>query len=402
MGSNSGFEHTLRQEVGLGILPLPLIIQELGLLTLPVCELTDMIISRLADNPLFEVAPSGNIAADWDLELSSPVELADELTGQLVRHPLAADLIPWLDPRGFLSGREDEIAEYIGVDERSLEEALEGIRAEVVPPGLFARNLVHCLLIQLERRGLVEGDGAALLKAAGSLLASGDMKGAAETMGWNERRLGAALRELAQLDPSPGKTALSPPVIPEVALFPGDGRVAVFLENCLPKISLTPLDWEDRRVEELREQGIRLIRDLARRKATKIKLAMAIAKRQRPYLTGTTSAPGPVTLAELAEETERAISTVQRTAASTWAETPRGTLLLETLFSRPLRSRPDMSVAQVREAIKEARSTGMSDRDLSKKMNIPLRTISWHRKKTRPQRFFSQALDILWKENESR
>ena len=82
---------------------------------------------------------------------------------------------------------------------------------------------------------------------------------------------------------------------------------------------------------------------LASRLRTKLRLALLLGARQKAFLVGEEPAPGPLTLREAGNRMGLAPSTVQRAAASTWAVTPRGTLLLCSLTGRGLSARPDMT-----------------------------------------------------------
>ncbi|NCC97355.1 MAG: hypothetical protein EOM02_11005, partial [Synergistales bacterium] len=244
-----------------------------------------------------------------------------------------------------------------------------------------ARDLTHCLLLQLTRMGMEQGDGATLLREASEALVSGGYSQAAISLGWTEKRTKAAMDELSCLDPSPGRIERAHPVVPEVALYPDGIRAAVLLEENLPKIRMTPLEWDDSKIDAMSKEGLKVVKDMARRYATKTAVALALGRIQRSYLTGISPVPGSATLEDVGDRTGYCLSTVQRTASSTWATTPRGTMPLSSLFSRPVRARPDMSVAQLRWAIEKLAAEGHRSSRIAKDLGIPVRTISWHRSK---------------------
>lgn len=385
--------HSPVQRLELQPLPLPILIQELKILTMPLPELTEHLSSKLGDNLIYRVDPPRSIGDwdDWEERLTSQPSIGDDLIVQMAalpslkgkRNSLSRELVDWLDHRGYLAGSEEDIAEDLGLDAESLTEILDQARSSLDPPGIFARNLAHCLLLQLSRMGREQGDGAALLKEASEALSSGGIDQAATSLGWTEKRTKAAMDELSRLDPSPGRTERAHPIVPEVALYPDGIRVAVLLEENLPKIRMTPLEWDDHRIGAMTKDGIKVVKDMARRYATKVAVALALGRIQRSYLTGISPVPGSATLEDVGDRTGYCPSTVQRTASSTWATTPRGTMPLSSLFSRPVRARPDMSVAQLRWAIGERISMGKTDGEIAKELRIPVRTVSWHRYKTK-------------------
>ncbi|HCD71731.1 MAG TPA: hypothetical protein DEQ04_04095, partial [Thermovirga lienii] len=114
---------------------------------------------------------------------------------------------------------------------------------------------------------------------------------------------------------------------------------------------------------------------------TKLRISQFLAKAQKAFLAGESIAPSPLTLKTASRETNYHPSTILRITKTTWALSPVGTIPLEKLLSRPLRAKPTMSVAQLRQAIKEAKPLGISDEALALKLGLPRRTITWHRNK---------------------
>lgn len=382
----------LTQQVRPELLHLPILIQNLRLLTMPVQELVDTAIGELADNPLYEVAPPRSWRESGILDdLPEEPSLEEDLIRQMAqcrplreeRDSLPYELVRYLDHRGYLTDDQEAIADQLELTAERLDFLLERVREIAEPPGLFARDLIHCLSLQLIRSKKEESDGAKILEMAVDLLGKGDPKDAMERLGWSRSRFDRAMEELSRLDPAPGRRTAAQAVIPELELYPDPDRPAVVLAENLPRIYMTPLTWEDDRVASMKDRGLSIIRSIARRNASKLSLAIEIAKRQKNYIMSREEAPYPLTMTEMADRLDRSVSTVQRIASTTWALTPVGTVPLDRFFSRPLRSRPDMSVAQLRSRIEEANRRGMSDSELSRNLGIPRRTISWHRHRRR-------------------
>ncbi|MCF4114264.1 MULTISPECIES: RNA polymerase factor sigma-54 [Dethiosulfovibrio] len=383
----------LTQQVRPELLHLPILIQNLRLLTMPVQELVDAAIGELADNPLYEVSPPRSWRESGILDdLPEEPSLEEDLIRQMAqcrplreeRDSLPYELVRYLDHRGYLTDDQEAIANQLELTAERLDFLLERVREVVEPPGLFARDLIHCLSLQLIRSEKEESDGAKILEMAVDLLGKGDpKKDAMERLGWSRSRFDRAMEELSRLDPAPGRRTAAQAVIPELELYPDPDRPAVVLAENLPRIYMAPLTWEDDRVASMKDRGLSIIRSIARRNASKLSLAIEIAKRQKNYLISREEAPYPLTMTEMADRLDRSVSTVQRIASTTWALTPVGTVPLDRFFSRPLRSRPDMSVAQLRSRIEEANRRGISDSELSRNLGIPRRTISWHRHRRR-------------------
>ena len=183
----------LKQELSLKLLPLPLLIQKLDLLTLPLLELWQTIEQELEQNPFLEleqeeemtteikeeeillpeVLPPGEPADSESYQPSSdyrenedeeekelplpapPPTFNETLISQL--HLLFNDpklirigeyIIYELDENGFLPLSLKEIADALQENEETVRNILSQIQ-RFSPPGLGAHNLQECLLIQL-------------------------------------------------------------------------------------------------------------------------------------------------------------------------------------------------------------------------------------------------------------
>lgn len=383
--------------------PLPLLLPGLDLLTAPLQTLQEELTRQLGQNVLATIRSPMHVTTAsatpdrerWQDNTSAPTTLDDLVARQLCLLPSMKELPPGatslllqgLDPRGyFLSETIPLLRESTGLESDELEALIIEIQNWVEPPGLFAKNLVECLLIQLRRRGREGQDPWVVLESGSDHLARGDLTGLAKHLGWPEARLRKAMEAIRRLDPRPGSSLVSSaPVIPEIAFDPSvEGLTVRLLHENLPRITLEQdlLVYVDQSPFQEQWQSVRhLMTALAMRLRTKLRAARILAKTQEAFLMQETAAPGPVVLEDLAHLMNCHSSTVHRAIGTTWARSPRGTILLADLLSRPLRARPSLSVAQLRNTIAEYRLKGHSDQEISRQLGIPRRTIAWHRKK---------------------
>ena len=394
--------HELKPNLNTKITPLPLILPSLNLLTLPAQALEEELKRQLEDNVLLSVKPSSPAVplssldgdADWIENIPSPVSFEESLSIQL-RVIKSLDglpdeainiLIQGLDSRGYLTEHAAEMfCDLTGMDKEKFHSLLQEIQDTVDPPGLFAQNLQECLLIQLRRKGMEGKDPWLILANGWEHLVNRDIKGLSRLFGWPQERILKALQEIKKLDPNPGADFLSKTqfVIPEVA-FIKDGktlRVHLLHEN-LPQLHLDTELLEHISIPTLRSQWLtakKVLIAFSLRLRTKLRISQFLADAQKAFLLRDTNAPYPMTLSAVAQHTGYHPSTVQRIVKTTWGQTPVGTILLDKLLSRPLKARPDMSVAQLRKAIRDARLSGKSDEKLASELKIPRRTITWHR-----------------------
>lgn len=387
--------------------PLPLLMSRLWMLVAPAADLATVLGEQASGNPLLSVDPPRGLSASGSAPLPGNDEEEEPWEGAIAPPSLEETLIPQLsllpetallgtdgarrlcaclDGRGYLAAPANELAAALEVPGGLLDRVLAKARDAVEPAGLFAKDLADCLLLQIERENPGESDAAKVLNCGRDLLERRDLAGLAERMGWDRARLDRALSTLRRLDPHPGSIfAPTRFVLPELSIgFDREGRLRVrLLVDNLPRICL-----DAELLELLGSSGREPLRHargilfaLASRLRTKLRLALLLGTRQKAFLLGEEAAPAPLTLREAGNRLGLAPSTVQRAAASTWAATPRGTLLLSSLTGRGLSARPGMTVRDLREKVMAGWNAGKSDAELARELAIPSRTVTWHRQR---------------------
>lgn len=380
------------------LVPLPMLLQSLRILAAPARDLQTLLGELAEGNPFLEVLPPAASVAfpgtggGWpllddipdegspDSDIANQLSFLPELTA--VSKGRLEAIAGCLGPSGRLVCVPGELAELAGVSPMQEGSLLRAIQDWVDPPGLFARNLVECLLIQLRRNGEGKSDAWRLIAEAANLLEDGRMEEILERFGWRPQQLERAIARLRRLDPSPGFSPDSAPaVIPELKVQFSEAGVHVsLLEENLPKIVVMLSRFsEESHMRRMMEQARYLEIEYRRRLETKLAVGIVLAVIQKDFLSGSSDSPCSCVLADVAGVLSLHPATVHRTASRTWCVTPCGTVALGSLFSRPLRSRPDISVAQLRRAIRLAGENGMGTSFVAEQLGIPARTIRWHR-----------------------
>ena len=301
----------------------------------------------------------------------------------------AAALPQCLDVNGRLTVADDELAELLGLSPEDASLLLAAVRDWVEPPGLFARDLAECLILQLRRRGEEAGDAATLLREAARDLERGGPSAAMKALGWSEERMDAAILRLRGLDPHPGRVfQRAETVVPELEFSAGpDGSIRTrLLTDRLPRVLLDADLFRHRGTPELAalwRKGRSLLIALAIRTRSRMRVALELARIQGNAIVSSSEPLAPCTLSRVAKAAELHASTVQRIGHTVWALSPRGLLPLSRLFSRPVRSRPDWSVDRLRNEIARRSGNGDTDARIASDLRIPVRTIGWHRLRQR-------------------
>ncbi len=216
------------------------------------------------------------------------------------------------------------------------------------PPGVGARDLQECLLMQIR-----DDDEDAELKRILIRDHFEDMKRnklprVAKAMGIEVARLYEIMHGLATLSMRPGAAYSTGPIRyirPDVVIEWEDGEYLVRLVNDhLPRVGLSTnvrkMLEESRRDPKVREYLKRkidsakwLIEAIAQRQSTLERVVKEIVARQRDYLDFGVNHLRPLKMQEIADALGIHVSTVSRAISDKHAQTPRGIVPLKFFFT---------------------------------------------------------------------
>ncbi|HTT67043.1 MAG TPA: RNA polymerase factor sigma-54 [Gemmatimonadales bacterium] len=220
------------------------------------------------------------------------------------------------------------------------------------PPGVGARDLRECLLLQLKDKGETGSLAYRLLDEAFDDLIAHRWSDLAKRLGLDTAEVQAAADEIAKLDPKPGLRFSSSEgdyIIPDLIVEKIDGKYRVFLNDTnLPRLRLSRAYQEVARdkkkfVGENREfitQRLNsaqwMIQAIEQRRQTMLKVMNFIVDRQHDFFEKGIEHLKPLTLREVAEVINMHESTVSRVTNEKYVQTPRGVLPLKFFFSSAL------------------------------------------------------------------
>jgi RNA polymerase sigma-54 factor len=220
------------------------------------------------------------------------------------------------------------------------------------PPGVCARDLRECLLIQLEERKETESLTYRLVHEAFPDLIAHRWNDLGRRFGTEPAKVQAAADLLARLDPKPGLKYSSGGdgyVIPDLIVEKIDGQYRVFLNDTgVPRLRLSKsyqelardkkkLTTEHREFIASRMNSANwLIQAIEQRRQTMLKVMNFIVDRQRDFFEKGIEYLKPLTLREVAEVINMHESTVSRVTNEKFVQTPRGVLPLKFFFSSAL------------------------------------------------------------------
>ncbi len=220
------------------------------------------------------------------------------------------------------------------------------------PPGVGARDLRECLLIQLGEQADTESLTFRLVHDAFPDLIAHRWNDLAKRFGVEPAAVQSAADELARLDPKPGLKHASQNdgyIIPDLIVEKIAGRYQVFLNDTgMPRLRLSRSYQEIARDKKKMTPENRefiaskmnsanwMIQAIEQRRQTMLKVMNFIVDRQREFFEKGIEYLRPLTLREVAEVINMHESTVSRVTNEKYVQTPRGVLPLKFFFSSAL------------------------------------------------------------------
>ncbi len=291
------------------------------------------------------------------LELSArQAFLADEFVGNISDDGyLACPMEEILRGVNELLVRETEERDSdVDVAPFSIDEMLAMLQIiqELDPPGVGARDLRECLLLQLRSVGLRDALAYRLVEEAFEELIAHRWSELSKRFGISAQDVQGAADEIAKLDPKPGLRFSSGGdnyIIPDLVMDKIDQAYHIFLnDGNLPRLKLSRAYQEIARDKKKFDTESKdfiasklnsanwMIQAIEQRRQTMLKVMHYIVDRQRDFFERGVQALKPLTLREVAESVGMHESTVSRVTNEKFVQTPRGVLPLKFFFSSGL------------------------------------------------------------------
>ena len=349
---------TLTQEQRLQLTPQQLLAARLTALSLD--ELRERVEAECMENPWLEKRHTGGNTRRSPLtyemgERGETLSFYDRLTEQMGEYDLSDHerdileyLIGSLDDNGFITKPLSQIADELEIyHSLSASEEEVGRMLAVLqqfdPPGIGARNLKECLLLQHPSAKL-----RTVFERHWDDFTGKRWDRIQDKMGLTDAEVERLRREVQHLNPRPGNNP-SDPVGRATETIKPDFIVEMDDEGTL-RLSLNQGDVPSLRlsseaddsgseesasfVREYRERGQLFIDALTQRRLTMTAVMKAIIRLQRPFFReGDENLLRPMRLEDVAEKTGLNLSTVSRVTSSKYVETPYGIYPLKWFFS---------------------------------------------------------------------
>jgi RNA polymerase sigma-54 factor len=292
--------------------------------------------------------------------LSSPEGLSSHLLWQLRTSDLqlndlviAEHIIGNLDRNGYLTCSTEEISQAGPFLLDEVERVLSKIQS-LDPPGIAARDLRECLLIQLDNMGLRESLTGRIVDQHLAHLENRRYDAVARAEGIPVEEVFEAIKIIQRLEPRPGRPFIDDApiyIVPDVYVRKvGDNYVITLNENGIPRLRLSQQYLEmlsaskgkNQPDKDYLQDRIRsaswLIKSVHQRQQTIFKVTESIMRFQRDFLEHGVSALHPLVLRDIAADVSMHESTISRVTTNKYVHTPQGVYELKFFFSSGLKS----------------------------------------------------------------
>ncbi len=306
--------------------------------------------------------PSSTGSSDFAPIDSTPAakNLKHHLAEQLAMAPctpamrlIGSALIELVDDDGYLRAETDDIAKRLGAAP-GLVDQMVTVMQGFEPAGIMARDLKECLALQLKDRNRFDPAIEALVNNL-ELLARHDLKSLRQLCGVDDEDMADMIAELRALTPKPGLSFGGEPTVavsPDVFVRQTEnGAWAVELNtDTLPRVLLDSKYYaevnagvrtanEREFITECHQTASWLVRSLAQRAQTILKVASEIVRQQDGFLAEGISKLRPLNLKTIADAIDMHESTVSRVTSNKFMATPRGVFELKYFFTAAIPAR---------------------------------------------------------------
>ena len=337
--------------------------------------------------------------------------------------PICEFLIGSIDESGYLRREIEDIIDDLAFTQNIVANTNEVLSVlekihDLDPPGVGARSLQECLLIQLKKKNNSKQsiiNSINLIENEFELFSKKKFSRISEKLNLSQEDLKLVIEEISRLNPKPGGSITSEfsnnTIVPDFILSIEDGNFIVELnKRNSPELRLSNsykniLEGykNDPKKTKSQNQAIQFLKQkldsakwfieaIEQRHQTLFQTVNAIVNFQKEYfLTGEEKNLKPMILKDIAEIINMDISTVSRVANSKYIDTPYGIKLLKSYFSEGMKNMEgdEISTIEIKKILQEIvndenKNKPLSDIELSEKLSekgykVARRTVSKYR-----------------------
>lgn len=291
---------------------------------------------------------------DYENMAKTTYSLRDYLRWQIAMSDFGPDerivaewIIGNIDDNGYLAYPISEIAGISGFTPEVLEGVLKKVQM-LDPPGVGARNLKECILLQYHAKGVRDPAFEEIVGSHFELLEKNNAKDIARKTGYPIEKVKEVLEKIQDYDPKPG-TSLGDDymisyAVPDVFVVKGEDGFEVSLnDEEIPELRMSKyyiglytsksVNGDAKRyIKNKVKQAEWFIKSLKQRQRTLYLVAVSIVNYQREFFEKGLRFLRPLVLKEIAQDVGVHESTVSRITTSKYMSTPQGIFEMKFFF----------------------------------------------------------------------
>jgi RNA polymerase sigma-54 factor len=275
-----------------------------------------------------------------------------------------------IDDYGYLKATVEEISAANNLSAEKISEVLKTIQT-FDPPGVGARDLRECLMLQLERADKSDSLEYRIVHDFMEALGKRRIPEIARGVSRTVEEVQETLAKIARLEPRPGRAFLPDNdqyILPEVFVQKnGDDFTVTTNDEQIPHLRISNVYKDlmaagenNAEVKEYIREKIRagkfLIKSLQARQQTILNIGKEIVKRQREFMEKGVAHLKPMTMAQVSEVVGVHETTVSRAVSGKYMQTPQGIFEMKFFFTAGLQSSNgggEISNASVKDMVAE-------------------------------------------------
>jgi|UniRef100_A0A7C4ERW6 RNA polymerase sigma-54 factor len=260
---------------------------------------------------------------------------------------IALELIGNVNEEGYLDVDLSDIADAHGIDVAEVERVLREVQ-KFDPPGVAARDLRECLLIQAQNLHPPDSLVIRILQDHFDAFRKGKFDELIRKLKVSQNEAKDAIRAIASLNPKPGSLHSNSDTVyvtPDIYIVKiGNDYSIIVNDEGIPRLKINPLYQKELHskdcspltkeyIHEKMKGAVWLIKSIHQRQRTIYKVTESILKFQRDFFDKGIDHLKPLILKDVADDIGMHESTVSRVTSNKFVHTPRGIFELKYFFN---------------------------------------------------------------------
>ena len=292
---------------------------------------------------------------------------------------VAEEIIWNLDQNGYLALDLILVADRFNISEQNAEKVLRKVQ-QLDPPGIGARNLQECLLLQLNKKN--QEYHRKIVKDHFDLFINHNYDSILKILSLKKDQLENIIKDIKKLNPYPGEGKIKnykDTIIPDLLVSYEKNKWKIIVydswvsdltinKNYLEMAEQTSISKDTKKfLKEKYDSASWLIKAIEQRNQTLKAVMREIIESQPDFFNGDFSVLKPMKLKDIADKLNMDISTISRSTRNKYVDTPYGLFELKFFFSKSFESNDGKNVSTkvIKDLLKQLIETEVKQKPLT-------------------------------------